>query len=294
MHTQPAVTLKYWKMVCAILSAPKVTAQSHRNVDSHLLYVTLIANHLSKLLIGLLSEAEPPSESGERNLIYTFALLVPVLSSLCTLLQQSASSCKDSAPQSNNNVKLVVNKCFSLLKEVFTKGLEHQSAKVVQTSISSMQNLIQTPVGAILSPVVVPCLLVTLCKQPSTIPEKALESAWGVISALVIGQQSNDSSQLLELTTGLVVKTVLKVADYSKQHPGSFTAHTAAMAQCLVQVARADQKGLKAEVSTMSAESQQTIQTLLREHMMASNRGAADAPAAQTQAAPKVELKLKF
>merc|ERR1712113_1379511 len=99
--------------------------------------------------------------------------------------------------------------------------------------------------------------------------------------------------KIVEATTGLVVKTVLCVADYSKQHPDSFSAHTAAMAQCLVQVARVDQKGLKTEVSTMSAENQQTIQQFLRDHMTASNRGAtSDNASAQNQATPKIELKI--
>merc|ERR1711870_25182 len=133
------------------------------------------------------------------------------------------------------------------------------------------------------------CLLFTLVKQPSAIPTTSVQSAWGVISAVVVAQQGNDSSKILEATTGLVIKTVLCVADYSKQHPDSFGAHTAAMAQCLVQVARVDQKGLKAEVSTMSAESQQTIQQLLRDHMFANRQGAgATTEAASAQSlAPK-------
>jgi len=260
-----------------------------------LLFTALLANKLSSLLMGLLKEDGTLSEDGERKVIYVYALWVPVLSSLCTSLQQVAQASEGTVTHSNDNVTMVVRTCFQSIKDVFTKGLEHENAKVVQTSISSMQSLAQNPATAIMCPSIIPCLLYTLVKQPSVIPTSAVESAWGVISAIVVAQQGNEASTILKATTGLVIKAVLCVADYSKQHPDSFGAQTSAMAQCLVQVARSDQQGMKAEVSTMSPEGQQTIQQLMRDHMTAASRGTGVASEpASNQAAPKIELKIKF
>jgi len=102
---------------------------------------------------------------------------------------------------------------------------------------------------------------------------------------------------MLQATTALVLKIVACIAQFGKGSPGSFTAQTAAMAQCLMAVAKADPAGLKAEVAGMSPDGQQTVQQLLREHMSAAAGGAQGASGGAGEASPakpKIELKIKF
>jgi len=300
MQVQAAITLKYWKAVCTILAAQPSSAQGSSYVANQLLYLALIANKLSKSLLLALDEGTGAlTEAGERNVVCMFAMLVPVLTSLCAVLQQAAASARDALLPFSGNSRAVVNRCLGQTKEVFSRGLGHPNAKVVQTAVSSMQNLLQNSACTVLCPVLIPSLVLALISEPSTIPASTVTSAWSVISGMVSAQQqAGESSKLLDVTTPMVLKVVLQIVDYSKQRPGSFSAHTAAMAMCLVQVARIDPQGLKAEVSAMSSDGQQTIQQLMREHMSALQRGAGDpanaAGSATALTASKIELKMKF
>lgn len=106
-----------------------------------------------------------------------------------------------------------------------------------------------------------------------------------------------ESSELLQATTAMVLKMVVCQADYGKSNPAALSSQAAAMAQCLMQVARTDPTGLKAEVSGMSTEDQQTVQALLRAHMSAAAGGAAGPAGSSAEEAPakaKIELKLTF
>merc|ERR1712039_25956 len=104
--------------------------------------------------------------------------------------------------------------------------------------------------------------------------------------------------QLIEASTRMAVKLVATIAEYSVASPASFAAHVGPMAQLLLQVARIDQPGLKAEVAALSPAGQQTVQRLLREHMTSANQAAqgpvGGAGPALAPAKAKIELKMKF
>merc|ERR1712008_640439 len=196
--------------------------------------------------------------------------------------------------------KSVVSKCVTQVHELFSVAFAHTHEKVVQTAVSSAQSLLQGHACAIMfGSAIVPCLMLSLVtERPRTSPA-VVEAAWGVISSLAVGRQGNeDGSALLEATTPMVLKLVFCIADQTRRSPGSFQAHTAAMAQCLVQAARSNPQGLKAQVAAMPSGSQQMIQQLLVEHMSMPSHGTgvADGKVTSTSsvAANKIELKLKF
>ena len=91
--------------------------------------------------------------------------------------------------------------------------------------------------------------------------------------------------------SGVPQSQVCTMAEFSKQSGG---AGQTAMANCLMQAAQI-QPSLKAEIVNMPAESQRTVQDLLRAHM---NAGRADTAAGSIPRVPlahkKIELKLKF
>jgi len=138
-----------------------------------------------------------------------------------------------------------------------------------------------------------------LAQDRPGLPPPALEAAWGALSAVALGQRGGEApGALAEATTSLVLRVAVRIADRAAKQPGSFSAHRKPMAQCLVQVARVDPQGMKAEVASISGEGQQAIQQLLREHMSATNRGVGGTSVVGGTAAPlaakKIELKLKF
>merc|ERR1739845_320003 len=143
-----------------------------------------------------------------------------------------------------------------------------------------------------LCPVLIPCALSAIIDSTGNSSNAALEGAWGVISSLVSGQQMDEARMLVSATTRMLLQLVLCIAE--QNYPGSLASHRSAMAQCLVQVARADQMGMKTEVAALPAQSQQTIQQLLREHMSAASggsQGVATAGVSQgTLAKSKIEL----
>lgn len=296
MLTHPAVTLKHWRTLCTILSSRGLVSG---NVSLQLHYFALIANKISKLLLkGLEDSGRQLSDVDERNVVYTFALQVPTLTSMCTVLQQATTLAKDSHQHISASAKASMDRCVLDLQQVFTAGLQHQNVKVVQTTISSMQNLLQNSSCTFLFPIIMPALFTSVAKQPSTLPVSTVESAWNVLSSVYGGLQALDTPELVGATTQLVVRLVSAITNYSGGAPGSFGAqHTAAMAQCLLQVARLDQQGLKTEIAALPGEGQQTIQALLQNHMSASQAARPTGMMAAAPAEPakaKIELKLKF
>jgi len=307
VRSQASITLKYWKVICAVLG----TLQSgHKpgapnSSSQQILYMSLVANKLVKSLLSSISKHDRTlAETEERNIVYLFAMVVPVLSALCKGLHQiaDATSKEDSQQQQmfSNSTKSVVSKCLTQVNELFSVACAHTHEKVVQTAVSSAQSLLQVPACATLfGSAVVPCMMLSLVTtRPRTSPA-IVEAAWAVISALAVGRQgTEEGSAMLEATTPMVLKLVFCIADHARRRPGSLQEHTAAMAQCLVQAARSNPQGLKAEVAAMPSGSQQMIQQLLVQHMSMPTHGAgaADGKVASTSsvAANKIELKLKF
>lgn len=294
------ITLKFWKVVCTVLSNGASAGSSVICVDKQLLYISLIANKLAKHLMESMREGEDSlTAAEERTVVYLFALFVPVISALCAVLDRTTDTSKECIPILETSTKThCVSQCMGQIGRMFLQGVQHRNAKVVQTAISSMQNLLQNQTCMVLCPVMVPSLMSTLVGDPEAVPEKVLESAWGVVSTMITTQQTRAPSNTVQATTKMVLGIVLCMADYNKLRSNVSAAQTAAMARCLVQVARVDQVGLKAEVASMSSESQRTIQELLREHMTSQPRGERDPAESPNKAAAlatsKIELKLKF
>lgn len=303
VQAHPAITLKYWKLVCNVLSAPQgVEEHPAEYADKQLLHLGLVINRLSKPLQEALAiDDRSLGDAHERGIVYLFALIVPTLSALGSVLQGRSQLDR----KMDEGACRIAWLSMARVKEVFTSALGHKSSKVVQTAVSSMQNLLQNRSCTVLGPVVVPCLLLALVSPAPSIPDGTLETAWTVISAMVAGQQACESRELVGATTQMILSVVICIASHNKQQlsenagDSNGLAHTAAMAQCLVQLARVDQSGLKCLVSAMPAEAQQTIQQLLREHMSAASRGSCDATEAggspmAAASAKKIELKMKF
>jgi len=307
VRSQTTITLKYWKVICAILG----TLQSGNgsgipnSSSQQLLYMALIANKLVKSLLSSISKHDGTlPETEERNIVYLFAMVVPVLSALCKGLHQIAEATDSEERQQqnffSNSAKSAVSKCMTQVRELFLVAFAHTHEKVVQTAVSSAQSLLQGVACAdMFSSAIVPCLMLSLVTdRPMTSPA-VVEAAWGVLSSVAVGRQGNeDGSPLLEATTPMVLKLVFCIADHTRKRSGSFQAHIGPMAQCLVQAARSNPQGLKAQVAAMPSGSQQMIQQLLKEHMSMPHHGtgAADGKVTSTSsvAANKIELKLKF
>lgn len=306
VQSQPAITLKYWKMVCALLSATPTNDQPARTT-SQLLHLALIVNRLLGSLLSMLEAGTaPPAEAVERSIVYGFAMLVPAVSSLASVLkpglvgQAVEGELPLPADVSMESAKSAARKCLVRLQQLFELSLVHESGKVAQTAASSAQNLLQNPACRELCVVIVPCLVSAMACEPPRVPAAAMEVAWGAISTMMAVQQQAGSQELVRATTKLVLRLVGALANFQKQRPGSALAgQTAAMAQCLVQVAQTDQAGLKEEVAALSPESQLTVQQLLREHMSAPGRVDSATAAASTASKAalvekKIELKIKF
>jgi len=227
--------------------------------------------------------------------VYMFAMLVPVLSSLCKVLQLAAAP-TDATPNLASHTGAVVKRSMSQLKQVCSLGLQHRSAKVVQTVVSSVQNLLQNPTCAALCPIVVPCLVVALTRRPPAMPALALEGAWTALAAVLAAGPAatvaGESGGVVGATTRMVLKLVVCILGAG----GDMGAHAAGMAKCLMQVARVDQGGLKTAVAALPADNQQSIQQLLREQVYATSRGAASDTAGPSAAMTpaKIELKTTF
>eukprot|EP00930_Biecheleria_cincta_P040182 TRINITY_DN27552_c0_g2_i1.p1 TRINITY_DN27552_c0_g2~~TRINITY_DN27552_c0_g2_i1.p1 ORF type:complete len:2211 (-),score=393.20 TRINITY_DN27552_c0_g2_i1:58-6690(-) len=306
VQSQPAVTLKYWRIVCALLSAARANDQPFRSTNQ-LLQLALIVNRLLGSLLSMLDASPAPiAEASERNIVYSFAMLVPAVSSMASVLkpglvgQAVEGELPLPADVGMESAKSAARKCLVRLRQLFELSLVHESGKVAQTAASSAQNLLQNPACGELYEVIVPCLVSAMACEPPRMPTAAAEVAWGVISTMHAVQHQSGCQELVRATTQLVLRLVGALANFQRERPGSVPAgQTAAMAQCLVQVAQTDQAGLKEEVAAMSSASQLTIQQLLREHMSASGRADSVAAAASTAskaalAEKKIELKIKF
>lgn len=277
-------------------------------VDTQLLHLALIANKLSGSLIALLEGSRELDEERERTMLYTFALLVPVLTSLSAVMEQFGGLAAEGTAAEELPLPIAaqassaMEQCLSLLQTLFTAALRDQRGKVAQTAVSSMLNVLQNPAAVVLSSVLLPCLAEALGAQPPQ-PAAATEGAWGAITIAMIAQQQcgEESGEVVRATIQLVLRLAVALANFARSaEAGPSAASTLApAAQCLLQVARIDQTGLKAEVAALSADGQLTIQQLLRDHMSStgvSGDGAAQASGAKpaTLTAKKIELKMKF
>eukprot|EP00931_Biecheleriopsis_adriatica_P047184 TRINITY_DN27174_c0_g1_i1.p1 TRINITY_DN27174_c0_g1~~TRINITY_DN27174_c0_g1_i1.p1 ORF type:complete len:2249 (+),score=465.66 TRINITY_DN27174_c0_g1_i1:722-6748(+) len=321
IHRQPAVTLKYWKMVCNLLSSMPACAEQSSAGSSQLLYLALLVNKMCESLLVILEPGRSAqiSEAAEREIIYSFATLVPAVTALATVLRESKGG--KPGPQAKNeeplasdedeepvapdmavdNATTSAQRCLERLKKVFESSFCHANGKVAQTAVSSAQNLLQNPSCSELCPLILPCLLSSIASEPPKMPSASLDAAWSVLSAMLGAQHQAGCQEAVRATTQLVLRLVGTLADFQQQQPGSALAascQTAAMARCLMQVAQIDQAGLKAEVAAMPSESQLTIQQLLREHMSSAGRAdsaaTASASGGSKAAAPKIELKINF
>mmetsp|Transcript_90299 Transcript_90299/g.142647 ORF Transcript_90299/g.142647 Transcript_90299/m.142647 type:complete len:286 (-) Transcript_90299:40-897(-) len=195
---------------------------------------------------------------------------------------------------------LDVGGCLNSIKHVFSAALQHSNAKSVQAAVSSVQNLLQNPACVVLSPVIVPCLISALTNPVSTMPEASFEIAYGAVPAMVASLQASDA-ELHKEFNGAATQMMLMIV-VCKLRNESLTnnprCHKPAIAQCILQLTRADPAGMKAQVARLPAEAQQSIQQLLRDHMSAATSGTTAAQGATssvaTEPAKKIELKMKF
>eukprot|EP00811_Abedinium_folium_P034351 NODE_7239_length_1597_cov_2.930612.p1 GENE.NODE_7239_length_1597_cov_2.930612~~NODE_7239_length_1597_cov_2.930612.p1 ORF type:complete len:490 (+),score=201.25 NODE_7239_length_1597_cov_2.930612:167-1471(+) len=306
---QPAAVLRCWKAVCGTLSAARADA-----AEGQILCLTRVILRLDAVLKASLAcaaaAAEPVQpasaveegeqaapavadfaavEREERAAACVLAALVPAAVALCGVMQRVA---EDKQPgELRDAVKSAARASLTALEGAFSAALGHASVRVAQAGTSSAQSLLQHSSAAALCAGIAPSLLLLLASPPS---EQAAVSAWGALSVMVTAQPP----QLVEATTPMVLQLVLNFARCGSQNPGGSAAHQA-MAQCLVQVGQADQRGLKACVAAMPPEDQGTVQQLLRNHVAAGHRDSQEAQgtrggAPASLAATKIELKMKF
>eukprot|EP00929_Paragymnodinium_shiwhaense_P031050 TRINITY_DN17481_c0_g1_i1.p1 TRINITY_DN17481_c0_g1~~TRINITY_DN17481_c0_g1_i1.p1 ORF type:complete len:2238 (+),score=573.88 TRINITY_DN17481_c0_g1_i1:119-6832(+) len=288
VHENAAIVLKYWKQVCAILGSTKDRAG--------LLQLSLVSSRLTSEVREALGTA---AEEDDRRIIYIFAMLVPVLTAFSAVLRNvAAEEGATAGAEQLEEIQATAADCLDEARQVFALGIRHSRSKVVQTTISSLQLLLQSPVCGVLCPIFVPDVLTELaCHSAgkSGSDSVALEAVWNVL-ATAVSSRTPAEEPFVQATMRLILRVVLRLAVF---YPATASSgHRAAMAACLAQIARADQAFMKAEMTTMAPADQQTIQQLIREHVAASNASAAaaageqKAPVALT--ASKVALKLKF
>ncbi|CAK0855497.1 unnamed protein product [Prorocentrum cordatum] len=297
VHSQPAVTLKFWKIVCGLLCKP---GQSGRQSEMQLLHLALVVSRLCKELVPALDSSQAVSETEEKQILYPqFALLVPAVTSACTVLQGVCGGpAGRAAPRRGAGARAAARQCLGRVELALSRGLQHPSPKFgcVLLILLLAQSLLQSPACVVLCPVVLPALAAVFTAPGAG--AAALDGAWGAVAAMLAAQQAAAGASFTGATTRMVMSVVLAVLGCSSHRPGSFDAHTAAMARCLVQVARTDARGVKAEVAAMTPERQATIQQLLRDHMSAAGAAGAGASSVAASAGPgaasKISLKLKF
>lgn len=291
MRMHAAVTLKHWRSVCTILSSGQLAGCG----DDRLRYLALMSGRLSKLLLDELGRsAEPLTPEDERQVVYLFALLVPAVSALCAVLQQTTSGGREAGKMPFG---AVVSKCMRDVQEVLSQGSSHSSAKISQTAVSSLQSLLQSGSPLVLSCIALPGLVRAVVQQPPSLQGGVIDTAWAVLSTMLAGQPTTEDAAFTEVSTHTAVGLIAALAEYTLASPASYAAQQPAMAQCLLQVARTDQPGLKREIAALSPEGQQIVQRLLREHVAvhaAAPGSGADRGGAVAAPKAKIELKLKF
>lgn len=252
-----------------------------------MLFLAQAVHRLARLLVPVLKNPSLP-ESEERTVVYLFAMLVPAVSSLCIVLQHFGGSSSDLSLLSGPT-KSAVNACLVQVKQVFAEGAQHHRAKVVTTTVSSVQSLLQNSACLLLCPVIMPSVLLTLANPEHSPPDSKLDSAWPLLTSLSTSPQS-----IAVPMARLILGMVLCVAESSKKNENG-EARRAPMVQCLVQLATANKDGVRVELSAMPADAQATIQQVLRDAVAAAaaanNAGISGSPKATGK---KIELKMKF
>ena len=281
VQSHPALTLKHWKQVCSMLSSLPTSASTSR-VSKQLFYMALISNKLCASVSDKLDSTHLP-EAAERELVYSFALLVPSVSAMAVLSKASQEQAEGEAvSQAEHDL---VQKCWERIQLLFELAWAHPNFKVAQVAISSAQSLLQQPACSDLCNVIVPGLVEAISTEPPKMQLPAMEQAWSLFPTLLQVQQEAKSA-----TLQLLLQLVCALADFAKHQP---SASQAPMARCLVQVAQIDQGSLKSEVQRLPPESQRTVQDLLRAHVTAGRTETAAVPRVPL-AQKKIELKLKF
>ncbi|CAE7844202.1 unnamed protein product [Symbiodinium necroappetens] len=297
----PATTLKYWKQVCGLLAT--LPESPSPRAHEQLFYLAMISCKMTRSLIEKLkANLKPLDEAEERNLVYAFATLVPAVTAMasvrqcCKELPEDESATGDEPLATSGTVReraeATVQRCLLLLKTLFDMGWSHPSVKVAQAAISSAQNLLQNSACTGLCMIIVPGLVSAMASPE--FPPAVAETAWGALPAMLAAQHQAKIQELVRATTQLILQLVSAVASYSKLPPGAPA--TAAMARCLMQVAQIDQAVLKTEVGALPADSQRTVQDLMRAHMTAGRADPSQAGGVSRTplAEKKIELKLKF
>lgn len=280
----PALVTKYWRQVCAILSSD-ADEEDTDTPSRRALFLSLVVDRLSRSLLAHLVSAD--LEEAERHIVCVFALLVAAATSMSSLLQRVTED-DGLAPFAQDPVE----RSIASLKEAFDQAFKCDRIKIVQTAVSSVSALLQTRGCSVLCPVLVPSMLLVVVAPSFSVPE-AIDLCWGAVSCLVIGT-ADLPQETLAATTQLLLRLVVLVVEYSVQEPSTFDKQKAAMAQCLVKLAQADQLRLKSEVSALGIEEQQAVQEMLREHMSKTSADTSGDAAGPVGPAKKIELKMKF
>eukprot|EP00928_Gymnodinium_smaydae_P085581 TRINITY_DN6909_c0_g1_i1.p1 TRINITY_DN6909_c0_g1~~TRINITY_DN6909_c0_g1_i1.p1 ORF type:complete len:1973 (+),score=518.27 TRINITY_DN6909_c0_g1_i1:921-6839(+) len=334
VDTHAATVLKHWKTVCGVLSqayespaaasAVAAAASAGSADDSQLLYLALVVRRLAQELSKALAQRPADDEAAaaasvERRVVCLFALLVPAVSCVALVLDRMPSGDGSAAadalalqPEAGARARQAARESLAQVRKAIALGIRHPRAKVTQTALSSMQSLLQGRTCGALCPLLLPELLTALVapvRSKADGGEDAadaqeggrLEAAWNVLTGAIAAARASDAPERDELaraTTQLALRAAALVSTYDADC-GGFDGHRAAMARCLVQVARSDQVGMKAELDSLPKDDQQKIQQLIREHMAAAaaedQRAASAAAGAQAKlASTKIELKIKF
>lgn len=281
VQSHPSLTLKHWKQVCCMLSTTPSGGGSSQ-ASRQLLYLALISNKLCASVIDKMDSAHLPE--AERVLVYAFAMLVPAISAMAMLSKASREEQAGEEVQSLDSEQSLVQKCLERMQGLFELAWQHPNPKVAQVAISSAQSLLQQPACSDLCSVIVPGLVAAIAMEPPKMQPLAMEQAWGIFPTLLQVQEAKI------VTLQLVLQLVCALASAKLE-----SVQKTSMARCLMQVAQIDQGGLKNEVQRLPAESQRTVQELLRAHVTAGRTEATGSiPRGTPLAQKKIELKLKF
>merc|ERR1719183_2995439 len=113
-------------------------------------------------------------------------MLVPTLTALCIALQAAGSAEEVVAGVLGTAAGATVSTALSRLREVFSEGARHSSTKVAQTALSSAQGVLHGLSGAVLGPVLVPCLHPLLVGPPTSAETAGGSSPWGLLSTMIV------------------------------------------------------------------------------------------------------------
>lgn len=204
VQSHPAVTLKHWKQICTLLSSPAATTASA--LCKQLLRLVLISNTLCASVIQKLG-APLVTDASERQLVYSFATLVPAVTAMAAVLQAAEASTQEQTAEGAEQASATAQ-CLDHLKELFDMAWAHPSVKVVQAAVSSAQNLLQNPACLDLCRVIVPGLVDAIATEPPKIALPAMEHAWGIFPTLLAAQSQTGDAKLVKSSTQLLLQLV--------------------------------------------------------------------------------------